>query len=134
MTELLLTYAPLDVQRAHEQLNTPECGGEVLFVGTVRTPNKGVEVLALEYEAYEPMVKVEFEKLAAEIQEKWNVMRVVLHHRLGRVLPGEAAVITGIAGRHRAEAFEASTYFMDELKKRIPIWKKEFLESGEVWV
>ncbi|MFN0032407.1 MAG: molybdenum cofactor biosynthesis protein MoaE [Flavobacteriales bacterium] len=110
------------------------CGALVIFVGHVRDTAHGQRVSALEFEAYEPMVISELEKIADEIIEQWPVKHVLLHHRTGRCNVGEAAVVAAVSSPHRAEAFEACAFLMNRLKATVPIWKREITEAGEVWV
>jgi len=134
MTSILLTYDPLDIKVIESLLQDDSCGGQVIFVGTVRDFSKGKRVTALDFEAYEPMALLELEKISADIKAKWPVVKIVLHHRLGKLLIGEVPVIAGVSSAHRAEAFEACAYLMDALKRTVPIWKKEIFENGEEWV
>lgn len=109
-------------------------GAEVVFSGIVRTDEHKRAVEYLEFEAYESMVHAEADRIFEEVEQQWKVNAVVLTHRLGRVFPGEAAVVLAVYARHRYEAFAACQYIMDELKKRLPIWKKEVFADGEAWV
>ena len=134
MELIKLTCEPLQAEAIRQCISAPDCGGEVIFVGTVRNHSKGKAVVALEFEAYEPMAILELEKIVAEIKERWPIHTVALHHRLGRIGIGEIPVIAGVSSAHRKDAFEACAYLMDRLKQTVPIWKKEFCEDGEVWV
>jgi molybdopterin synthase catalytic subunit len=131
---ILLTHDELAWASAHDFLVTENCGGVVIFAGTVRTPNAGEEVLHLLFEAYEPMVHEEAKRIVQEMEMRWPVVKVLLWHRLGKCIPKETVVLAGITAKHRAEAFEACSFLMNELKKRLPIWKKEVTLSGETWV
>lgn len=131
---ILLTADVLLWNNAQEVLASRSCGAVVLFAGTVRTPNQGQEVLRLEFEAYEAMVHQEAQRIVHDMQQRWTVEKVLLWHRIGICLPQETVVLAGITAKHRAEAFEACTFLMDELKKRLPIWKKEVTSTGESWV
>ena len=110
------------------------CGGHVWFVGTVRSPNKNIEITKLFFEAYEPMAIKELQKIQAEAIEKFQLHNVLIHHRLGEVFTGEVAVIIVCSAIHRKEAFLGCEYVIDELKKRVPIWKKEFSHDQSQWV
>ncbi len=124
----------LNTQQAQQQIADEKCGAYVLFLGTVRNHSRGKSVVALEFEAYEPMVISELEKIAREINEKWKVNHILLHHRTGKCTVGDVPVIAAIASAHRAEALLACGYLMDRLKQTVPIWKKELFEGGEEWV
>lgn len=130
----LISDQSLDVKAVESVLSDPECGGIVLFIGNVRNSTANKNVVALEFEVYEPMAILELEKIRDEIFSRWNVKHVALHHRKGRVAVGESAVIAGISAPHRADAFEACAYLMNRLKEVVPIWKKEIFDHGEVWV
>ncbi len=112
----------------------PHCGAVVSFAGTTRTPNKGREVLFLEYEAYGPMAEKTLALIAAELRQRWELGRIAIVHRLGRVDPAETSLLIVVSAPHRPEAFEAARYALERIKKVLPVWKKEHLEGGEVWV
>ncbi|MFM7233885.1 MAG: molybdenum cofactor biosynthesis protein MoaE [Flavobacteriales bacterium] len=134
MNSFELSQEPLSESRARALLADATCGALVIFVGTVRDSARGADVTHLEFESYEPMVMKVLNKLANEIREKFGVKGVLLHHRLGKVEVGEAAVIAGISSPHRAEAFAACAYLMERLKEIVPIWKKEFTSEGGMWI
>lgn len=133
-TDIQINSTPLQVQACHDFINHPQAGGNVLFVGTVRNQTQGRAVLRLEFEAYESMALKEMQKIAEEVEARWDALAVSFHHRTGTLAIGEIAVIIGIATPHRKAAFEACEYAIDTLKETVPIWKKEFFEDGEVWV
>ncbi|MGB0137155.1 MAG: molybdenum cofactor biosynthesis protein MoaE [Flavobacteriales bacterium] len=124
----------LDTEGLQNLYSQPQDGGIVAFTGTVRNATSEREVLHLDFEAYEPMAVHTLEQLRGKTIRKFGVRDVVIHHRLGRVLPGHAAVVVVVFSAHRKEAFEACAYVMDRLKKEVPIWKKEAFVDGEVWV
>jgi molybdopterin synthase catalytic subunit len=109
-------------------------GALCLFVGVVRDENAGRPVLRLEYEAYEEMALPLMEEIAATARRRWPITDIRIVHRLGRLEIGEASVAVAVASPHRAAAFEACRYAIDELKSRVPIWKKEFYADGAVWL
>jgi molybdopterin synthase catalytic subunit len=113
---------------------SPEDGALALFVGVVRNHNAGRGVLHLEYEGYEEMALSEMEAIAAEARRRFSVSDVRIVHRLGRMEIGEASVAVAVCSPHRAQAFEACRFAIDTLKRRVPIWKKEFYADGEVWL
>ncbi|MEQ8926641.1 MAG: molybdenum cofactor biosynthesis protein MoaE, partial [Fulvivirga sp.] len=129
-----ITEDTLDINAITNEVIDPTCGGIDVFVGTVRNHTKGKEVTHLFFETYESMAISEMKKIAEGIQKKWPVKKISIHHRVGRVEIGEVVVVIAVSSPHRKEAFEACQYAIDTLKKTVPIWKKEFLEDGEVWV
>jgi len=112
----------------------PAYGAIVTFVGTTRSPNKGREVRYLTYEAYPEMAGKVLARIAREMHARWPLGRVALVHRLGRVDPAEASIVIVVSAPHRPEAFEAARYAIERVKLILPVWKKEHLEDGEVWV
>ena len=111
-----------------------EEGGVVSFVGTVRSATRGRAVLRLEYEAYREMALAELERIAREAREKFAIRQIDVQHRLGTLLPGDVAVAIVVRAEHRAAAFDACRFAIDEIKRTVPIWKKEVFADGEVWV
>jgi molybdopterin synthase catalytic subunit len=109
-------------------------GGLVTFSGTVRKETGGRRVVHLEYEAHVPMARKSFERIGAEVAQQWPGARLAIVHRIGRLLPGELAVVIAAAAPHRTAAFRACEFAIEQLKAEAPIWKKEFYEDGEVWV
>ena len=117
-----------------EQFRSESSGAEVVFNGIVRTPNKGSDVLYLEFEAYEALFHNEMRRIAETLESQFQINTIVLHHRIGRVLPGELAVVAVVYSQHRKDAFDACEALMNELKATVPIWKKEFNSDGSSWV
>ena len=105
-------------------------GAVVTFDGLVRDINDGLEVLALEYEAFVPLAEKEGARILEECVRKFSVVDVQCVHRTGRLAIGEVAIRVVATGMHRKEAFEACEYVVDEVKSRVPIWKKEHYASG----
>lgn len=134
MAEIELTTSPLDVQHCINFVSNDASGGIDVFIGTVRNATKGKPVLRLEFEAYEPMAIAEMRKIAEQAVEKFSVQRIALHHRIGTLEIGAAAVVIAVSAPHRAAAFDACRYCIDTLKETVPIWKKEIFENGEIWV
>ncbi|HYD22764.1 MAG TPA: molybdenum cofactor biosynthesis protein MoaE [Flavipsychrobacter sp.] len=134
MTDIQLSPTPLEVQSCLDFVSDTAVGGIDVFVGTVRNQTKGKEVLKLEFEAYEPMALREMQKLADQAREKWDVLRIAIHHRTGTLGVGEIPVIIAVSAAHRTAAFDACRYIIDTLKETVPIWKKEYFAGGEVWV
>ena len=130
----MLSSHPLDLGELIAGVLGPERGGVVSFLGTVRDHHGGRAVDALAYSAYEPMAEAVCAEIVAEAEGKWPV-RVGLRHRLGALAIGEVAVAVAVAGGHRDEAFAACRYVIEELKRRVPIWKRETYADGAVeWV
>ena len=117
-----------------DQFRSSTSGAEVVFNGIVRSPNKGLDVLYLEFEAYEALFHNEMNRIAESLELQFQINTVVLHHRIGRVLPGELAVVAVVYSQHRGDAFQACAALMNELKSTVPIWKKEFNSNGSFWV
>jgi molybdopterin synthase catalytic subunit len=112
---------------------SPESGGIDVFIGTVRNATKGKKVIKLEFEAYEPMAIAEMKKIAEQAFDKWQVQKVLIHHRTGVLEVGEVPVVIAVSAAHRAAAFDACRHIIDTLKQTVPIWKKEIFEDGEDW-
>lgn len=131
-----ITFAPLSLAEIYALADDPANGAVVVMSGTVRNQTDGKPVVALEYQAYEPMAVRVFEAIAADIRNRWtDVNRVVIHHRTGRLQIGEISVIVAVGCPHRSEAFAACKYAIDTLKHNAPIWKKEHWADGSTsWV
>ena len=124
----------IDVVELLASVSVPEAGGIDMFLGTTRNHSKGKKVIRLEYEAYSPMALRMMSEIESEIRKRWNIQKISIVHRIGVVPVMEASVAIVVSAAHRKEAFEACRYAIDELKKRVPIWKKEIFDDGEVWV
>ena len=109
-------------------------GSEVIFLGITRDNNFDRNVSKLFYESYQDTAIIEIEKIIYDIFNQWQISFIKVTHRLGEVFPSELSMILSVKSKHRKESFEASQYFVDELKKTVPIWKKEFFEDGTVWI
>jgi molybdopterin synthase catalytic subunit len=109
-------------------------GAVVTFLGLVRNHNAGRSVRYLEYEAYEPLALKAFERIAAEIADRWPAARLALHHRIGRLEIGEASIAIAARSPHRADAYAACRYAIERVKQIAPIWKHEYFEGGDVWI
>ncbi|NDJ18478.1 molybdenum cofactor biosynthesis protein MoaE [Myxacorys almedinensis] len=124
---LAITFAPLAFDEAHRLADAAANGAIVTMSGMVRNNTNGNAVIALEYQAYEPMALQVFRQIAAQIRATWgSVTHVVIHHRTGRLEIGELSVLIAIGSPHRADAFAACQYAIDTLKANAPIWKKEY--------
>ena len=132
-----LLQTPLDVGAATRFVTLPAAGGIDIFLGTTRSEISGVgqQLLALDYHGYESMARRQLLDLAANVRSHWPVLRVAILHRLGRVPVGEASVLIAVSTPHRAEAFAACRWIIDELKKDVTIWKQEVWADGATsWV
>jgi len=125
---------PISIEEVLVAVERPEAGGIALFVGTVRSQNDGRAVSLLEYQAYASMAEKEMARIAAEIRGEIADVELAALHRVGSLAVGEVAVICAASTPHRAEAFDATRAFIDRIKARVPIWKREHGPSGPYWV
>jgi len=126
---------PLDLEALKAGLPDPGAGACVTFEGWVRDCNEGLDVASLAYEVYEPLAVKEGERVLAEAREKFPIIAAHGAHRAGRLSIGECAVWVGVSSAHRDAAFVACRYIIDQIKHRLPIWKKEFYADGNSgWV
>ena len=124
----------IDTAALVDSVGRADSGATVLFLGTVRDHSEGkTGVTHLEYEVYAEMVEPKIEGIVTEACRRWPVLAVAVEHRSGIVEVGEASVAVAVACAHRADAFEAARFIIDELKERAPIWKKEFWPGGAEW-
>jgi molybdopterin synthase catalytic subunit len=129
-----LTSEPIGLGPLLDSVQSPARGGITSFLGTVRDHHGGRAVLRLDYSAYGPMAEAEIARIVAEAESRWDV-RVAVQHRIGQLEIGDVAVAIAVASGHRDEAFVACRYVIEELKRRVPIWKKEYFADGTVsWV
>jgi molybdopterin synthase catalytic subunit len=130
-----LSPDPLPVDTASAWVVRPDCGATVVFTGTARDHAPGrPDVRRMEYEAYEEHATARMQAVLDDARRRWpTIGRVALLHRTGEVSLGEAAVVVAVAAPHRAEAFEAARFAIDELKRTVPIWKRETWAGGESW-
>lgn len=125
---------PLSLDRAVQEIRDENGGGESIFIGRVRRWSEGKRIQHLFYECHIAMAEQEIERIAGEMRQKWPLRKIHFQHRIGKLEIGEIAVIVAVSAEHRKEAIEACRYGIDELKHRVPIWKKEVSEDGEIWV
>lgn len=130
----LVTAVPLSVDAAVRAVSGPDCGAVVTFLGAVRNQSRGKAVLGLDYEAFEPMARSVFARIAGQAREQFGGARVAIHHRTGSLAPAELSVIIAAAAPHRKDAFDACRYAIEELKRDAPIWKRERYADGAEWV
>jgi molybdopterin synthase catalytic subunit len=130
-----LTRDRLSAEQLLGAVAGPERGGSCLFLGTVRDEGGPTGVTGIEYSAYDAMADAELDRMIAEALERWPDARVAVRHRLGMVAAGEASIAIAAAAPHRAAAFAACRYVIEEVKRRLPVWKKEYRRDGTaVWV
>ena len=135
MKSFRFATTPLDTAAERQRVLDPACGGYASFEGWVRDHNEGQQVRHLEYEAFELLANKEGERIIAEAVERFGVEHAACVHRVGDLQLGEMAVWVGVSARHRQEAFLACRYIIDEVKHRVPIWKKEHYVNGDSgWV
>ena len=129
-----LTTGTLDVGAIARRIVPAECGATVTLDGYVRQWTKGRETLYLVYEAYEAMALREMEKLIVRAHGQFEIAAIGIVHRLGQMEIGETSVVISVAAPHRRAAFEACEWLIKELKRVVPIWKKEVYADGETWI
>jgi len=117
------------------EVSSPQYGAISLFIGTVREVNEGRGVTAIEYSAYKSMASAELERILEEAEERFGVSALVVEHRIGLLGLGDVSVAIAAAHAHRAAALDCTRYVIEEIKKRVPIWKKEHYTDGtREWV
>jgi molybdopterin synthase catalytic subunit len=125
---------PIDSAALLDEVSDPVCGATALFLGTVRDHSPGKSgVTHLDYEAYEEEVENKIVEIVEEAAERWPIVHTAVVHRTGVVEVRQASVAVAVSAPHRADAFDAARYVIDELKVRAPIWKKEHWDGGEAW-
>jgi molybdopterin synthase catalytic subunit len=130
-----ISESEIAVDALRDQLRNPGSGGVCVFEGWVRNSNEGRTVLRLEYEVYEPLAVAEGKKVIAEAGQRFPFLEASCVHRSGLLEIGDCAVWVGVSSKHRDEAFKACRYIIDEIKTRLPIWKKEYYSGGDSgWV
>ena len=131
---MYLTTEPIDVGSLLAQVQSPSRGGVACFIGTVRDHHGGREVVRLDYSAYLPMAEAECARIVAEAEAQWPC-GIGLKHRIGTLEIGDTAVAIAAASSHRDQAFAACRYVIEEVKRRVPVWKREYYGDGSVeWV
>ncbi len=131
MSLFAIVHDPIDPRALEAAVWSQSCGGVAMFLGVVRdTAHDGRSVTGLSYEAHEAMALAEFASIAQQVAQRFSGVRLGIVHRTGELTVGEIAVAVCAAAPHRAQAFEACRYAIDELKARAPIWKKEHYTDG----
>jgi molybdopterin synthase catalytic subunit len=129
-----VTKDDFSVDEEFRRLNTPSVGGIVTFVGVVRADSDGQRVDSMEIEAYPEMAEKQLQTIRGEALEKFGVEEILVVHRYGDLRVGDKIVLIAVSAGHRDSAFDACRYVIDELKKRVPLWKREHTPTGERWV
>jgi MoaE-MoaD fusion protein len=129
-----LTAGPVNLTSVVVAVVDERAGAIATFLGTVRAQSRGREVIALVYEAYEEMAEDVMAQIAAEVHERYDLCKVAITHRLGRVEVGETSVAIAVSAPHRQDALAACADMIEALKTRVPLWKKELYEGGEEWI
>jgi MoaE-MoaD fusion protein len=130
----LLSEEPLSLDRVVAEVHDDEAGAIATFTGTTRVHSRGRTVTHLDYEAYEGMAERVMAEIADALRSRYELTGIAIHHRVGRVGIGETSVVIAVSAPHRQDALGACKDAIDELKERVPLWKKEVYEGGEEWV
>jgi len=134
MKRFVISEQPLDPCAIEASLAAPGAGAVVSFAGRVRDHARGRDVVKLEYDAYPEMAERVFAEISAEAKERFEIADVTIHHRSGTLQVGEISVVVAVSAAHRGPAFDACRYVIDNLKQRVPIWKKEYGPDGATWI
>ena len=135
MSFVAIVSQPIDPMDYLNLVGSEEDGATILFLGVVRNHNEGLAVKGVQYEAYEEMAKMVLEEITGEAQKEYGTERIAVVHRTGDLIIGDISVAVAVSSHHREEAFAASRYIMEEIKKRLPVWKKEaYAGGGKDWV
>ena len=130
-----ITREPIDGRAVLDRVGAAEDGAALLFLGVVRDHNDGSPVTGLTYEAYDEMAVKVLDEIAGEAADRLGTSRIAVVHRAGELGIGEVSVAIAASSPHRAEAFDATRYVIEEIKKRLPVWKKEhYREGGAEWL
>jgi molybdopterin synthase catalytic subunit len=130
-----LVDRPLNPAQLLSEVSAPEHGAAVLFVGSVRNSNQGRAVDGIDYSAYVEMAELELQRIAADGVAAFGTAAIVVEHRVGALEVGEASVVVATAHPHRATAYDVNRYVIEELKRRLPVWKQEhYLDGSRSWV
>lgn len=129
-----LRTTPIDAAEVIAKVAGPSAGGIDVFLGVVRDRNDGKEVTKLEYQAYAPMAVAEMRRIAEAVEAEFAGVKVAVAHRVGTLFVGDVAVVCAASAVHRGEAFSACRRLIDEIKHRVPIWKREHGPDGAHWV
>jgi molybdopterin synthase catalytic subunit len=129
-----ISKEPIDIQAVIDKVVQREAVAITTFFGTVRELTIGKKKLFLIYDAYEAMAVKKLEQIGSENEQRWEVSRVAITHRVGRLEITDVAVVIAVSTPHRADAYEANRYAIERIKEIVPIWKKEHWEDGAAWM
>lgn len=129
-----VTRHALNLQELIDFVTDPEAGAIATFIGTTRNNNEGRKVIALDYDAYPEMAEKQLARVGEEASQRWEICRMAIAHRVGPVQITEPSVMIAVSAAHREAAFAACRFAIEEIKKTVPIWKKEVYEGGEIWI
>jgi molybdopterin synthase catalytic subunit len=129
-----VTNGPIDLQELVRFVTDAEAGAIATFIGTTRNNNDGRTVIALDYDGYAEMAEKELARIGEDAKKRWQICRMAIVHRLGPVQLTEASVAIAVSSGHREAAFAACRFAIEEIKRTVPIWKKEVFEGGEIWI
>ena len=130
----MLSDEPLSLDRVVDEVRDDRAGAIATFTGTTRIESRGRTVTFLDYEAYEGMAESVMEEIARGLLERYDLCKIAIHHRVGRVSIGDESVMIAVSAPHRADALAACKDAIDTLKDQVPLWKKEVYEGGEEWI
>jgi molybdopterin synthase catalytic subunit len=130
MRRSAIVNRPIDAAALIAEVSAPECGAVSLFLGTVRDTNDGRSVDGIDYKAYAAMAEAELARILDESEKRFGVTSLVVEHRIGALAVGDASVGIAAAHSHRAAALDSVRYVIEEIKKRVPIWKMEHYTDG----
>jgi molybdopterin synthase catalytic subunit/molybdopterin converting factor small subunit len=130
----LLSKDPLSLDAAVREVADERAGAIATFIGTTRVDSRGRTVQHLDYEAYPGMAEEVMERIAQDLESKYELCEVAIHHRVGRVGIGETSVVIAVSAPHRQDALAACKEAIDTLKETVPLWKKEVYEGGQEWI
>ncbi len=130
----LLSDQPLSLDRVVDEVRDERAGAIATFTGTTRIQSRGREVQHLDYEAYEGMAEQVMAEIAGALSARYELCAIAIHHRVGRVGIGDTSVVIAVSAPHRQDALAACKDAIDELKSRVPLWKKEVYAGGEEWI
>lgn len=132
MTSVQITSSKIEAGAVQAALDDSAHGAQLLFTGAVRSRNHGRDVCAVAYDAFEPLAEKVLRQICEEARERWGAgLRFIIVHRTGKLPVGELSVAIGVSAPHRDEAYQASRFVIEQLKVRVPIWKKEYYTDGE---
>jgi molybdopterin synthase catalytic subunit len=129
-----VTNKQINLQELVDFVRDPQAGAIATFIGITRNNNEGRRVIALDYDAYPEMAEKELRRIGQEAGQKWQLCRMAIVHRVGPVQITQASVVIAVSSAHRDAAFSACRFAIEEVKKTVPIWKKELYEGGELWI